>query len=214
MKTTVLLLILTLSLSSCLLENKHQAVAKSISINSSDINAEDHFVSALRNSQANRSSANIVVANNLNSSKEKYRGDVYIMWGNLDEEMGQTEWSEFFLVVRYLTKKNYKVIVNSYARVSDVKFAFKDQEMVSFIWSGHGDGGVLKDKNYEELPKNIFSKPPKSLKEIIISACDGELLKTNYQFSPKVKLTTWVGATDSTEFIQYFNSDEWIEFMK
>ena len=146
----------------------------------------------------------------VDNTPSRVKGNVYVFWGNLQEEMGQHEWNEFFLITRYLTKRGYKVFLNPYAKVIDLQQALQDKNAELITWSSHGNGGVLHDKNLNPLPFDIFNVNNPNIKQIIISACDGELIRSNYVFNPINKFITWVGSTNSDEFINYFNSKEWI----
>lgn len=155
-------------------------------------------------------------SNNLpqgSATLNKRQGNIYIMWGNLEDDGSKYEWERIFYVVRWLSKKGFKVIINPYSLLRNVKEALMDKEIKVFIWSGHGDTGVLRDKEFQVLPQNIFTKVSPSLKEVIFSSCDGDLLTDNYRFSESFTPYYWSGKTNSKEFLDFLLSPRWIELL-
>lgn len=198
-----------------------------IEINSNDYNSEDvrEFVEEIQfKQQQNKDTIFEIVQknsiqngstivsrlkdNHLYANKNFY---IFIGLGNseLDASIQKTDWNAIYLIMNYVSKLNFRVMINVKARTEHLKLAAEDSETAVILWSSHGNTKYFMDAEGKAVPTDIFEKKHSNFYQFILSSCEGRVALDEQYNIKKLRTWAWRGTTTSTELGSFLVSDDW-----
>lgn len=142
------------------------------------------------------------------------KGDFVILWGvgasDKDQTITEEEYKGLWRVMNYLSKKDFRVVMNVTATGEDLKDAFASTSSSVVVWSSHGNSSYFYDFNHQPVATDVFASRAPNVYQFILSACEGaKALRTNYVVPADLKVFSWEGLTNSTELLSFLVSDAW-----
>lgn len=144
-------------------------------------------------------------------------GDFVILWGvgasDKDQTITADEYKGLWRVMNYLSKKDFRVIMNVVATGEDLKEAFASSTSSVVLFSSHGNNKYFYDFNHQPVATDVFESRAANVYQFILSACNGAVaLRTNYVVPEDLKVFAWEGLTNSTELLNFLVGDTWTGF--
>ncbi|MFH1619838.1 MAG: hypothetical protein ABIG11_08025 [bacterium] len=132
-------------------------------------------------------------------------GDVVFLTGHLENSWTKSEWTRYYGVAKWLAQKGFRVIMNPVAMIVHIKEAVQNDKTKVIIWSSHASrNGTIYDSGHNAVPPNVFAENAgPNFRQIIVSACFGNVMVTKYEFPEGLKKTYWSGTTDADDLFDY-----------
>ncbi len=141
-----------------------------------------------------------------------------------DQKMLRDEWSSIMDDVKKLRDNGISVFVNLAATKEDIINAFKDEEAILIVTSGHGyeDGSIQTTGGLHFYPHDLPAEISKNLKIVVMENCCQEGskwyknengIKWRDKLGAKIKFIGWKGSTTKYESIR-FNDSGWFDRQK
>lgn len=138
-------------------------------------------------------------------------GDMYVLWGNLDDSWTQDEYNKFYTISKWLVKHDFRNIINPVANESDIREAATNPRTSGILWSSHGNTqGVIFGSDQSPVANDAFStNASPSFRHMVMSNCYADQSMNYYTIPSHLRVKHWTGETTTSEFFQYLVSSEW-----
>jgi hypothetical protein len=140
-------------------------------------------------------------------------GDFALLWalgeGASDENMTKDEYTRVWTIMKYLSKKNFRVVMNVAASSDDIKETVETDTTSVVLVSTHGNTSGFYDYNKQRVPYDVFQNKSKSMYQFILAACYGTESRANYLIPDDMVMYTWSGLTNTSDLMKFLLSDSW-----
>ena len=155
----------------------------------------------------------------VSAQKAGSSGDFYIMLGLEKNETDNTiraiDYYNLQAIVSHMSELKFRVIMNLYAGISDLKSALDADRPTVILWTSHGTAVNFFSATGEPVPASVFKEASPYVYQFILSACYGtEAFDFKYGSNiPKtMKTFTWSGETKPSELKKWIYSGAWSAF--
>lgn len=146
-------------------------------------------------------------------------GDFYIMLGLEKTENDNTiraiDYYNLQSIVSHMSEMKFRVIMNLYAGISDLKSALNADRPTVILWASHGTAVNFYSATGEPVPASVFKDASPYVYQFILSACYGTEA-FDFKYGPVVPKTmktyTWSGETKPSELKKWIYSGAWSAF--
>lgn len=162
---------------------------------------------------------NTVGFQRVSMSSSKSSGDFYIMMGlefnDINDQIRQINYFNLQSIVQHMSGLNFRVIMNLYAGISDLKDALKAEVPTIILWTSHGDPTNFYSATGEPIPASVFNEATPHVYQFILSACYGaESIGHKYRktIPSSIRTYSWSGTTKPSELNAWIKSPAWNAF--
>lgn len=134
-----------------------------------------------------------------------------ILWGvgsdDKDQNITKIEYQKMWSMMNYLSKKNFRVVMNVRATSDDLSEALSSRTSSVVVFSSHGNERRFYDFNSQPVPTDIFKYRASNVYQFVLSSCYGSYALQNYNVPKNLYVYSWPGLTNPDELISFLVSN-------